>query len=387
MFHFGADARRDTMAARRSKQALAAAALLLGLGAARAEAPDWHPDQCPRDLATAPREDDARIAWAICRDLDLLRSSIRWADGFFKRVGERRPESLQIEVRGQLERTVGALRQTRQALERVQLGARRSWRLQPGQWQFDLNGDGQVDTWERWFFALPRPNLEPAQLGMPRNDPAYFQTQFDASAKLRLDQADVLWALSYHQFIEGALTAVLAFELDFKQHELVLRQPERLQSAHALVGQGIRTSARMRDAVQAETHDEDEWIPAPAQTHTVFPLPIDAQAFATWGSVLEEMDALWQGRHLLPATRGARGPVGAIAPVCAPGQGLDLAVLLRSPPAAGTRYAFKTLPRDTERACRVVTAQRPLAALLPRAERRLQDATGMVALRYLYWVN
>lgn len=365
---------------------LAAALLLtLGVGAAHAQASDWHPDQCPH--AAAPRDDDARIAAAICADLDLLNRSIRWADQFFKRVQGRQPESLQIEVRGQLERTLADLRQTRHLLEKVRLGERRSWRLAPGQWQIDLNGDAQLAPWERWFFALPRPNLQPAELRMPRNDPAYYETQYDAAAKLRVDQADVLWALSYHQFLEGALNAVLAFEIDFKQGELVLRQPERLQTAHGLVSQGIRTSTRMREAVQAEHHDEDEWIPSPAQTHTVFPLPMDAQAFATWSAVLEEFDALWQGRHLLPTTQGAGGPLGAIAPVCAPGQGLDLAALLRSPPPAGSRFKFGKLARDTGQACRPVSAQRPLAALLPRAERRMQDATGMVALRYLYWVN
>jgi hypothetical protein len=41
----------------------------------------------------------------------------------------------------------------------------------------------------------------------------------------------VLWALSYHQFIEGLLTNVRAFDLDVKTFELTLARPALLATA------------------------------------------------------------------------------------------------------------------------------------------------------------
>jgi hypothetical protein len=85
-----------------------------------------------------------------------------------------------------------------------------------------------------------------------------------------------------HQFIEGLLTHVRAFDLDTQHWHLNLARPALLGRAHTLMGQGLETSDRMRHAVLAETDDEQEWIANPQQRQSVFPLVLDAEDFQTW---------------------------------------------------------------------------------------------------------
>lgn len=286
-----------------------------------------------------------------------------------------------------LEQTRSHMSQTRQVLQRVQLGSRKSIALAPGQWQMDLNGDGQLVPWELWFFALPKPSNTPARLAMPSQDADYYQATFNPTARIKVDQSDVLWALSYHQFIEGALSAVLALDYQWEQRQLVVARPAQLRAAHGLIAKGMVTSERLRQSVLAETSDDDEWLANPRQRNTVFPIPLDEASFATWGEVLKESSHVWHGRHLIPATQGARGVIGSLAPLCAEGQGLDVSRLLLSPPSAGTRIGPESALATAQRACQTASAARPITGLANRADRAVQQAGGMGALRYLYWVN
>jgi hypothetical protein len=100
------------------------------------------------------------------------------------------------------------------------------------------------------------------------------------------------------------------------------------------------------------------------------------------------MRSLWQGRHLMPTTRGARGLLAELAPVCEPGEGLDLARLYLQPPPAGTVVKLGQLRDLGQGACREVDAGHPLSELPSWLERsRSGQASSTQILRYLYWVN
>lgn len=378
----------------------AAAALAVGLGyGAAVEAAPLTLDmsttagfaktcqQLPRE-ARRLKSDDERIAWAICRDTDQTRRLITWATQGFARAQRMPLPQVVAEVERKIDETRREMAQTRQVLARINLGERHSLQIAPGQWQIDLNGDGRLEVWEKYFFALPKRGLSHASWGMPRNDEVHIQNNYQPSAKITTDQADVLWALSYHQFIEGLLTHVRAFDLDTQRWHLTVARPALLAQAHKLIGQGLETSDRMRHAVLAETDDKQEWIANPQQRHSVFPLVLDAEDFSTWREVMAEARATWQGEHLLPASRNARGLLGQMAPLCAEGQGLNVKQLYLKPPAKGTRIGSSGPLPDVGQACQTVSASKPVSRLAEMAEQAARsEAVGTKTLRHLYWVN
>lgn len=334
--------------------------------------------------------DDERIAWAVCRDVDLARRVATWLSQGSRAYtgGKASPEQLKAEVEKKLDVVRADLRRTRLTLERVDLKQRTSLRLAPGQWQVDLDGDGQIETWEANFFALPRKQGGEPQFALPSNDPGHYASRYNAEAQIRIDQADVLWAVSYHQFIEGLLANLRAFDLNVRNFQVTLARPALLRDAHQLIGQGLATSEQLRQAVLAETDDDQEWLGHPGQTSSAFPIPLEAADFETWGQVIAQMRSLWQGRSLMPTTRGGRGLLAELAPVCEPGEGLDLARLYLQPPPAGTAVKLGQLRTLGQGACRAVDAGHPLSDLPRWLERsRSGQASGTQMLRYLYWVN
>lgn len=340
--------------------------------------------------ASGLHSDDERIAWVVCRDVDLVRRIATWFSKGSQAYGSGKASPAQIKA--EVERAVDLvrvdLRRIRLQLERVDLKQRTSLRLAPGQWQVDLDSNGQIETWEANFFALPRRKGGEPQFAPPSNDAGHYTRHYDREAQISVDQTDVLWALSYHQFIEGMLTNLRAFDLDPNTFAVTLARPALLRNAHILIGQGLATSERLRLAVLAETDDQHEWLGHPGQVSSVFPIPMEAADFAIWGQVLAQMQSLWRGHHLLPTTRNARGLLAELAPLCEPGEGLDLAHLYHQPPAAGTAVKVDALRTLGQGACRKVDAGHPLSDLPAWLDRaRSGQASGTQMLRYLYWVN
>lgn len=340
--------------------------------------------------ATQLASDDERIAWAVCRDVDLVRRIVTWFSQGSRAYagGHASPAQLKAEVERKLDVVRNDLRRTRVQLERVDLKQRTSLRLAPGRWRVDLDGDGRIETWEANFFAIPRRQGGEPDFAMPSNDADHYNRHYDLNTVIAVDQADVLWALSYHQFIEGLLANLRAFDLDVNSFAITLARPALLRNAHLLIGQGLATSERLRLSVLAETDDDHEWLGHPGQASSVFPIPLEAADFETWGQVLVQMRSLWQGRHLLPTTRNGRGLLAELAPVCEPGEGLDLARLYLQPPAVGTPVKLGQLRALGQGACRQVDAGHPLSDLPAWLDRsRSGQASGTQMLRYLYWVN
>lgn len=76
-------------------------------------------------------------------------------------------------------------------------------------------------------------------------------------------------------------------------------EPERMKSAWNHLGQVIALSRKNLEAIEAETDNDAEWLPAPTQA-SVFPrMTITAGQLAGWREFLTEMEALLEGRKLL----------------------------------------------------------------------------------------
>jgi hypothetical protein len=335
-----------------------------------------------------PRDDDARVAAVICRDTALVSQVVTWASQGMRRMDKQRipKEAILIEVRKEVDYVIAELGATRKLLAQVKLGQRKSLRLAPAQWERDIDGDGSVQLWEKYLFALPKRGQQGFRMTAPSNEQAYYDSQYQLDAVIHVDQSDILWSLSYHHFIEGLLTNLRAFELTDKFDGLVLVRPDLMKVAHRLIGNGFVISGKMRQEVLAETDDDEEWIGNPAQASSVFPVPLDAADFASWGTMLKEMSALWQGRSLLPTTRGGGGMLALMAPLCPEGSGLNVARLYLHPPAAATVYAFRDTRLPTG-SCQRIDKAHPLSPLPQMAEKASAGDTGMGFLRYLYWTN
>lgn len=340
--------------------------------------------------APAPaKTDEQKITLVLCRDTALAKQVTTWVMQGLKRIEQERSESKTIigEVVKEIDYVRGELAVTRNVLEQVKLGKRTSLSIAPGQWALDLDGDGQIAVWEQYFFAIPKRGRHPMRFGAPNNDAAYYIKAYEPDAVIKLDQSDILWALSYHHFAEGFLTNLRAFDVQDGFRGVILARPALLKSAHRLIGRGMALSAEMRASVLAETDDDHEWIGHPGQTSSVFPIPLDDADFATWGKVMQELIALWQGRTLLPTTERGAGPLAEVAPLCPEGTALDIAATYRQPPPAGTVLAFGSRAKLSPRHCVRISAARPVSSLPALLEGARKTDAGMEFLRYLYWTN
>lgn len=327
----------------------------------------------------------------LCRDLALLKQVIHWFDEL--KVNPNRDytsKEFDAFVRKELSHVRKELSASRQALEKLQLKSGEGLVMEPAQWQLDLNGDGKLSTWEKYFFAVVKPGERPISFSLPSDDVKYYQEHFNLQARFQVDQSDVYWTLAYHQFFEGLVNMVLSFQIDVndrKQMRIKMIDQATLQKSHALIGSGLATSEKMRLSLLAESDDKDEWIPNPQQKNHVFPLAMDQEAFDIWGRFLNETIPLWNGKTLLAASKTAGGPLGASARICEPGKGLNVAELFRKAP----NYFDTSL--SVKYACMKIDQDHPTSQLTKMAEEALERGRNNPKspewnfLRYLYWVN
>ncbi len=82
----------------------------------------------------------------------------------------------------------------------------------------------------------------------------------------------------------------------------------RMSAARGHLKSMIATSRQTWKAVLAETDDDREWLPSPTQHSRAVPsLPITADLVESWHKVLDEFDALLDGRALLAHWRFKKG--------------------------------------------------------------------------------
>lgn len=336
-----------------------------------------------------------RQAFAICRDVELVRdiaTFVATAEQTF-RGEEKLPDAeLKQLLRAKLTHVRDELRTVRLVLEKLKVGKRDGLLVAPANWQLDLNSDAEIKTWERFFFAIPKRGLRSFQFSMPSDDPDYYKDEYQLDASVRLDQSDVLWALGYHYFAEALVETVLSYTFnsqDFEPRSIELVDPAGMQRANRLMVRGFRTSEAMRRAVLAEKDDDHEWIANHNQKNSVFPLPLDAEDFKVWGTVLGFVVPLFEGKTLLQSDATAGGLLGRASKMCPKGKGLNVTRFYSNPP----RYPLEQLNLDyLHTMCEAIDKAHPASGLFAfmlaygeRAEN--QQGAGMQFLRQLLWVN
>lgn len=84
-------------------------------------------------------------------------------------------------------------------------------------------------------------------------------------------------------------------------------EPERMQASLEHFRQVFSLSRDNWNLILAETDDDHEWVPSPAQ-HAVFPnMEVTAEQVEAWGRVLDQADAVMSGRLLVPHWRFDQG--------------------------------------------------------------------------------
>jgi hypothetical protein len=342
------------------------------------------------------RNNQQRQAFAVCRDVELVRNVATFIEAgrllMEKQDRANNPLVKQM-LRSELTHVRDELRTVRQVLEKIRLGKGEGLLLAPASWQLDLNGDGELKPWERYFFAIPVRGKRPFRVGLPNNDPAYYETEFQLDAMVRVDQSDIAWALSYHYFAESLVETVLSYTVNTTEmgpRSIELVDPAGMKRANALMVRGFRTSELMRRSVLAETDDDHEWIGNPGQHSSVFPLALDQEDFKVWGEVLAYVIPLFEGKTLLAGDAKAGGMIGGLARTCPAGQGMNVTRFYDNPP----RYPLEQANAQSASAllCQPIDKAHPasgLVAYITEYARRAegQDGTAMLFLRQLVWVN
>lgn len=84
---------------------------------------------------------------------------------------------------------------------------------------------------------------------------------------------------------------------------LPINRPEHLKKALEHLKAVPRLSRECWALILAETDDDCEWIPSPRQTHSPIGLKVTAEHVAAWGRILDELDAILDGKVLVAHPR------------------------------------------------------------------------------------
>ena len=82
-----------------------------------------------------------------------------------------------------------------------------------------------------------------------------------------------------------------------------MKEPHRMKRAHAHLRATLASSRTMWKHYQAETDDENEWIPNPSQTGAM-QIEVSDEMVATWLRAIKESEAVLEGKKLIPFWRG-----------------------------------------------------------------------------------
>lgn len=80
-------------------------------------------------------------------------------------------------------------------------------------------------------------------------------------------------------------------------------EPERMGTVRDHLKEVVALSRRNWDAIEAESDDDREWLPNPRQRSAVVTFSVSAGQIAAWRVVLDEFDAILDGRKLVPHWR------------------------------------------------------------------------------------
>ena len=112
-----------------------------------------------------------------------------------------------------------------------------------------------------------------------------------------------------------------------------LKEPKRMSSAREHLLEMIRTSRQSWALIEAETDNDQEWLPNPKQTG-VLRVPVTREFIDGWKGVLTEMEDLLEGRKLVPFWRDYSGILlfnGVGGNIPATGRGVNLKRFFEEP--------------------------------------------------------
>ncbi|MCX5740920.1 MAG: hypothetical protein NT062_00305 [Proteobacteria bacterium] len=277
-------------------------------------------------------------------------------------------------------------------------------------WEHDWNRNGRIDERDRKMFELEYDDRGDDHL-LPEGDPRRRPT-------FKFDVGDVEWARAMISFQRAAVELVLAYrwnELDklFTEGEalktakvvLHLADPARVRHARELIVAGLAAAARCRTAYLAETDDDREWVPNPAQRSHPIPLDADAALFETWAQVVGDLGDLLTSKTAL-SIRQLAALGDDDFPDLVPDAFIDLGAMLREPQDLVLDVGLVLRLRTDDKAVLRRTAEQlikdligkgyvPKATRSPivdRLERMKHDLdtghdTFERKLRYLLWLN
>lgn len=84
-------------------------------------------------------------------------------------------------------------------------------------------------------------------------------------------------------------------------------EPERMQKALMHMETVIRLSRQSWTLIEAETDDENEWVPNVNQKSVMKGFTVGREVVAGWREFLDEMELILQGKKLVPFWRGIKG--------------------------------------------------------------------------------
>lgn len=203
--------------------------------------------------------------------------------------------------------------------------------LRPGLYRLDFDGDGageEDETLWKIFDRLTRRNIDGASA---------------AKFVVRADKADVHWLRGYCRVLSAMCEMFLAYDTqNLHDHcaqlffpsaqtihswvtaprddmwgtiadgiafihllNLPVKEPQRMRTAHAHLLAVVDQSRQSWQAILAESDDQHEWIPSPRQQDVAIPgAVVNADMIAGWHGVLDELEALLEGKKLIPFWRG-----------------------------------------------------------------------------------
>ena len=210
--------------------------------------------------------------------------------------------------------------------------------------RMDLDGDGSASENETVWFVLQA--LQSTQRGNREIPPAPDLT-------ITFDDADAVWLRGYCHVLLAMSDVILAYDwqdqfvrtahlfyprvdspYQFLQDEgtgqffgfngqnvldLVawlhtinyeLVEPERMESALGHLETVIQLSRRNWELIQAETDDDNEWVPGANQTAAMPGFQVGQEIITGWHDFLDEMEAILAGKKLVPFWRGIKGGFG-----------------------------------------------------------------------------
>ncbi len=197
-------------------------------------------------------------------------------------------------------------------------------------WEHDWNRSGEVDENDRKMFEIEFDG-QGGELadGDPRRRPTY-----------HFDVGDAEWARAMINFQRAAVEIVLAYrwsELDAlfgrDPRKLVIRidDKSRVRRARSLVLAGLEHADRCRRAYLAETDDDREWVPNPAQNSYAMPLEVDALLYDTWKGVLGDVRRMLESQEGISLREAKQLAMDAGDAALVPDVFIDVGAMLRDP--------------------------------------------------------